>query len=157
RPLRRRDGRQRRDVARAIHHRRLEPAPGLHALVVGHLPRHALGLGDVPRNDRVLPVPDAPLHPVPPDDLDLRDEDARAGGRRRAGEGPGRLAMKAKPAAKPPIYGYLAEFEEPAALLVAARKVKAEGYEVVEAYSPLPLHGLAEILGWRNRLPAIVF
>ena len=65
--------------------------------------------------------------------------------------------MSAKPAAKPPIYGYLAEFEEPAALLAAAKKVKAEGYEVVEAYSPLPLHGLAEILGWRNHLPAVVF
>ena len=65
--------------------------------------------------------------------------------------------MKAAPKPKPPIYGYIAEFEDPPSLLAAARKVKAEGYEVVEAYSPLPLHGLAEILGWRNHLPAIVF
>jgi hypothetical protein len=65
--------------------------------------------------------------------------------------------MSAPAKAKPPIYGYLAEFEDPPSLLAAARKVKAEGYEVVEAYSPLPLHGLAEILGWRNHLPAIVF
>lgn len=58
---------------------------------------------------------------------------------------------------KPPIYGYLAEFAEPDRLLDAARKTKAAGYEVVEAYSPLPLHGLADVLGWSNRLPAIVF
>jgi hypothetical protein len=65
--------------------------------------------------------------------------------------------MTAPATAKPPIYGYLAEFEEPDRLLDAARKVKAAGYDVVEAYSPLPLHGLADILGWSNRLPAIVF
>jgi len=39
--------------------------------------------------------------------------------------------MSAPPKAKPPIYGYLAEFEDPPSLLEAARKVKAEGYEVV--------------------------
>ena len=65
--------------------------------------------------------------------------------------------MTATVAPKQPIYGYLAEFDDPQSLLAAARKTKAEGYEVVEAYSPLPLHGLADILGWRNRLPAIVF
>lgn len=67
------------------------------------------------------------------------------------------IAMGARTSPKPPIYGYLAEFEEPSALLAAAKSVKAAGYEVVEAYSPLPLHGLAEILGWSNRLPAVVF
>jgi hypothetical protein len=65
--------------------------------------------------------------------------------------------MKASTGAKQPIYGYLAEFDDPATLLAAARSVKAEGYDVVEAYSPLPLHGLADILGWSNRLPMIVF
>jgi hypothetical protein len=65
--------------------------------------------------------------------------------------------MSAPVKTKPPIYGYLAEFEDPPSLLAAARKVKDAGYEVVEAYSPLPLHGLADILGWRNHLPAIVF
>jgi len=58
---------------------------------------------------------------------------------------------------KPPIYGWLAEFAEVGALLDCARAARAEGYTVVEAYSPMPVHGLAEILGWRNRLPAIVF
>src|SRR6188474_2255284 len=58
---------------------------------------------------------------------------------------------------KSPIYGYLAEFEDQTRLLAAARTVKANGYEVVEAYSPLPIHGLADVLGWKNHLPAIVF
>lgn len=58
---------------------------------------------------------------------------------------------------KPPIYGWLAEFEEADALIDCAKASRAEGYTVVEAYSPMPVHGLAEILGWRNHLPAIVF
>jgi len=58
---------------------------------------------------------------------------------------------------KQPIYGYLAEFDGQDRLLGAARAVKGKGYEVVEAYSPLPIHGLADILGWKNHLPAIVF
>ena len=58
---------------------------------------------------------------------------------------------------RPILYGLMAEFEDPSSLLAAARKVKAEGYEVVEAYSPLPIHGLADVLGWKNHLPAIVF
>jgi hypothetical protein len=65
--------------------------------------------------------------------------------------------MSAPKAPKQPIYGYLAEFEDQDRLVAAARAVKAEGYQVVEAYSPLPIHGLADILGWKNRLPAIVF
>lgn len=65
--------------------------------------------------------------------------------------------MSAPPVRKLPIYGYLAEFDDQARLLAAARAVKEKGYEVVEAYSPLPIHGLADILGWKNHLPAIVF
>ncbi|MFN0007839.1 MAG: DUF3341 domain-containing protein [Planctomycetota bacterium] len=56
-----------------------------------------------------------------------------------------------------PIYGYLVEFDDQGSLLAAARTVKDKGYQVVEAYSPLPIHGLADILGWKNHLPAIVF
>lgn len=65
--------------------------------------------------------------------------------------------MSAPAAPKQPIYGYLAEFDDSDRLLGAARTVKEKGYEVVEAYSPLPIHGLADILGWKNHLPAIVF
>ena len=62
-----------------------EPAPRLPAVVVGHVLPDDLGLGDVHRHDR--PVPDAvlPVHPLPADDLDLRD--ARRCCRRRRSQG----------------------------------------------------------------------
>jgi Alternative complex III, ActD subunit len=54
------------------------------------------------------------------------------------------------------LYGLLAEFESPEALLEAARKVRAEGYARIEAYSPFPVEGLAATLGLRERtLPLI--
>ena len=39
-----------------------------------------LGLGDVRRHDRAVPVAAVPVHPLPADDLDLRDADDAAGG-----------------------------------------------------------------------------
>lgn len=55
-----------------------------------------------------------------------------------------------------PIYGYLAEFDEGDRLIAAAQRTRDAGYTVIEAYTPLPLHGLPEVLGWRNDLPRIV-
>jgi hypothetical protein len=55
-----------------------------------------------------------------------------------------------------PIYGYLAEFDGPETLLAATRRARAEGYSVLEAYTPLPLHELSEVLGHKNRLPLLV-
>jgi hypothetical protein len=50
-------------------------------------------------------------------------------------------------------FGMVAEFEEPNALLAAAHRARHEGYTHVEAYSPFPIHGMAEALGnfddWR--------
>ncbi len=46
-----------------------------------------------------------------------------------------------------PIYAIVAEFEDPDDLLEAAERVYAEGYRKVEAYSPFPVHGLAEAIG----------
>ncbi len=58
---------------------------------------------------------------------------------------------------QPRIYGLMAEFDNPADLLAAARAAYAEGYRKMDAYSPMPVHGLAEALGFRrNRLPLIV-
>ncbi len=52
------------------------------------------------------------------------------------------------------LYGLLAEFEEPGEVLTAARRAHQAGFVRVEAYSPIPLHGLAEALGKRRtRLP----
>ena len=55
------------------------------------------------------------------------------------------------------LYGVMAEFKSPEALLEAAQKTSQKGFKRIEAYSPFPIHGLAEALGMRDtRLPFIV-
>jgi hypothetical protein len=54
-------------------------------------------------------------------------------------------------------FGILAEFADADELVAAARTVHESGYREVEAYSPLPIDGLAEALGFRRtRLPQVV-
>jgi hypothetical protein len=55
------------------------------------------------------------------------------------------------------LYGLLAEFDGPESLVEAARRAHAEGYTVKDAYTPFPVHGLAEALGFqRSRVPLLV-
>lgn len=57
-----------------------------------------------------------------------------------------------------PIYGLMAEFETPEALIEASRKTYAEGYRQIDAYSPMPLDGLADAIGFQTRwVPRSVF
>ena len=59
--------------------------------------------------------------------------------------------------AKLPIYGLMAEFDSPEALLKASRRAFAEGFRRMDAYSPFPVDGLAEAIGFhRTRVPLIV-
>lgn len=54
-------------------------------------------------------------------------------------------------------YGMLAEFAEADALAAAARRAHDAGYRHVETYSPFPVEGVAESLGFTHtRLPWIV-
>jgi hypothetical protein len=54
-------------------------------------------------------------------------------------------------------WGLLAEFETPEELLHAARNARAEGYRRMDAYTPFPIHGLSDAMGFRpTKLPLIV-
>jgi hypothetical protein len=55
------------------------------------------------------------------------------------------------------VYGLLAEFVTPEQLLAAAQKAQAEGYTVVDAYSPFPVHGVDDAIGAKTRLPLYIF
>jgi len=58
---------------------------------------------------------------------------------------------------RPPIHGLLAEFHTPEAVLAAARRAYQEGYRKMDAYSPYPVEGLSEAIGFHHtRLPLIV-
>jgi Alternative complex III, ActD subunit len=57
-----------------------------------------------------------------------------------------------------PLYGLLAEFETPEELLKAAQRTHDAGYKKIDAFSPLPIEGLAEAVGFHGTiLPVIVF
>jgi hypothetical protein len=54
------------------------------------------------------------------------------------------------------VYGLMAEFETGEALLEAAQRTCEAGYRKTDGYSPFPLHGLSEALGFRRtRLPLV--
>ena len=58
---------------------------------------------------------------------------------------------------KLPLYGLMAEFGTAEELLAGARRAYGEGYRAMDAYSPLPVEGLAEAIGFhRTRLPLVV-
>src|SRR5512146_646749 len=46
-----------------------------------------------------------------------------------------------------PLYGLLAEFDSPSEILKATRRAYLEGYRRMDAYTPFPVHDLAEALG----------
>ena len=55
------------------------------------------------------------------------------------------------------IYGTMAEFDSASDLVAAARRTREEGYHKIDAYSPFPVEGLAEELGFRkNGVPLVV-
>jgi hypothetical protein len=58
---------------------------------------------------------------------------------------------------KSTIYGVIAEFDDPNALVAAAHHARLEGYRCMDAYSPFPIEELHEALALpRTRLPLIV-
>jgi len=68
-----------------------------------------------------------------------------------------RATLNGARATPPPLYGVMGEFAAPDALLAAAHIAYEEGYRKMDAYSPFPIEGLAEAIGFhKNRLPLIV-
>jgi hypothetical protein len=57
----------------------------------------------------------------------------------------------------PAVYGLIAEFDDPTALVAGAKRAHEAGYRCMDAYSPLPIEELHEVLGMQHtRLPLIV-
>lgn len=56
-------------------------------------------------------------------------------------------------------YGMMAQFETPEQLLDAANRAWAAGYRNMDAYTPLPIEGLAEAVGFRRNWvsPIVLF
>jgi hypothetical protein len=55
------------------------------------------------------------------------------------------------------LYGLMAEFDDPEALLHAAQRTYVEGYRALDAFTPYPVHGLSEAIGFRRTiLPYVV-
>lgn len=56
-----------------------------------------------------------------------------------------------------PLYGVMAEFDTPGALVRAAKEAREKGYRKLDAYSPYPIEELNEALHLhRNKLPLLV-
>ena len=55
-----------------------------------------------------------------------------------------------------PLYGLLAEFNNPEDLLAAARRAREEGYTRLDAFTPFPVEDLADAIGFhKTRVPLI--
>ncbi len=53
------------------------------------------------------------------------------------------------------IYGVMAEFDSPSAVVAAARRTYAAGYRRMNAYSPFPIEELSEAIGYHRDYVAL--
>ena len=57
----------------------------------------------------------------------------------------------------PTLFGLMAEFDNPSALVEATNRARLEGFRNMDAYSPIPIEELNDALGLRRtRLPRLV-
>ena len=52
-------------------------------------------------------------------------------------------------------YGLMAEFDSPSAIIAAARRTYEVGYRRINAYSPFPIEGLSEAIGYHRDYVAL--
>ncbi len=56
------------------------------------------------------------------------------------------------------VWGIAAEFDETEPLIEAARMARKAGYTRMDAYTPMPVEGLSDAIGFRNKqMPALMF
>jgi hypothetical protein len=59
--------------------------------------------------------------------------------------------------AREDMYGVMAEFDAPDKLVAATRRAYEEGYRSMDAYSPFPVEGLSDALGFQHtHVPTLV-
>ena len=69
-----------------------------------------------------------------------------------------RAAEVARAQGKREVWGISIEFEDTDKLIEAARAIRKAGYTRVDAYTPMPVEGLSEAIGFRNKqMPALMF
>jgi len=54
------------------------------------------------------------------------------------------------------VYGMMAQFEDPEQLLEAANRAYSAGYRNMDAYTPMPIDGLAEAVGFRRNWVSLI-
>jgi hypothetical protein len=54
------------------------------------------------------------------------------------------------------LYGLIAEYDTPEDLLVAARAAREAGYKKLDAFTPFPVEGLSEAIGFRDKFIPIL-
>lgn len=54
------------------------------------------------------------------------------------------------------VYGMMAQFEEPEQLLKAAETAYGAGYRNMDAYTPMPIDGLAEAVGFKRNWVSLI-
>jgi hypothetical protein len=63
-----------------------------------------------------------------------------------------------EPTPHAPAFGLLAEFNTPERLLEAAGRTRKDGYVQMDAYTPFPVEGLGEAIGFHeNKVPLLTF
>lgn len=58
---------------------------------------------------------------------------------------------------KQPVWGLMAEYDDEHHLVDAIKKMRAEGYRTLEAYTPYPSHHVIHALGHKSYLAQLIF